>query len=132
MSQENAEVVSDAIAAFNRAGPDGALDYFDPDVEWVGPPEWPEDHVYEGHDGLRRLASGWTESFDEFRLDLERTVDAGNRVVALAYQRVRIKDSENRIEHRVGWACEMRGGKIARVQAYFSWEAALEAVGLAE
>jgi ketosteroid isomerase-like protein len=132
VSKENVEVVCDAIAEFNRAGIEGALDYFDRSVQWFAPPEWLEDRLYEGHEGLRRVASVWTENFDEFRLDLETAIDAGDHVVALIHQRVRIKGSDSGIEHRVAWDCEVRNGKIESVHTYFSWEEALEAVGLAE
>ncbi|HME01970.1 MAG TPA: nuclear transport factor 2 family protein [Solirubrobacteraceae bacterium] len=130
MSQENVEIVCKALEAFNRSGIDGVLDYVDTSIEWLAPPEWPEDRRYKGPDGLRAAASGWTENFDQFRLDLETAIDAGDHVVALIHQRVRIKGSDNRMEHEVAWDVELRNGKITRVHAYFSWEEALQAVGL--
>jgi ketosteroid isomerase-like protein len=130
MSHENAEIVAHAISAFERAGVEGALEYFDPSVEWFGPPEWPEDRVYEGYDGLKTLAAVWIESFDEFRLDLERAIDAGDHVIALLYQRGRIKGSSSQIEHKVGWDCEVLNGRIARVHPCFSWGEALQTAGL--
>jgi ketosteroid isomerase-like protein len=132
MSQQNVEIVSDVIAAFRRAGVEAALSYFTPNVEWFAPPEWPEDRLYEGYDGLTRVASLWTENFDHFELELDRTIDAGDHVVVLLYQRGRIKRGSGEVEHRIAWDCELRGGKIARVWAYFSWEEPLKAVGLEE
>jgi hypothetical protein len=64
MSEEDAKVLRDAIAAFNRGGVEQALGYFDPSVEWIGPPEWLEERLYEGHDGIRKVAALWTESVD--------------------------------------------------------------------
>jgi ketosteroid isomerase-like protein len=132
MSPGNVEVVCDAVAAFETAGVEGALEYFDPTIEWFAPPEWPEDRLYEGYDGLRTVASVWPENFDEFRLGLETAVEAGDHVLALIIQGVRIKGSSHRLEHRVAWNCEVRNGRIARVHPYFSWEEGLESVGLAE
>jgi ketosteroid isomerase-like protein len=130
VSHENVEIVSAVIAAFSRAGVDAALSYFTPNVEWFAPPEWPEDRRYEGYDGLKKLASVWTENFDNFELELNRTIDAGDHVVVLLYQRGRIRRGSAEVEHRTAWDCELRGGMIARVSAYFSWEEALKAVGL--
>jgi ketosteroid isomerase-like protein len=130
VSQENVEVVCKAIAEFDRAGIEAALVYFDPSVEWFGPPEWPEDRLYEGYDGLRKIVTVWTEGFDEFRLDVERAIDAGDHVVALLHQRGRIKGSNSQIEHRIGWDCEVRQGRVTRVRGYFSWEEAMTAAGL--
>jgi ketosteroid isomerase-like protein len=132
MSQENVEIVRDTIEAFNRDGVEAALAYFNPGVEWLGPPEWLEKDLYKGHDGIREIASVWSENFDEYRLDLERVIDAGDHVVALVNQRGRIKGSADSIEQRIGYDWEVRDGKGVRVQVYFSWEEALEAVGLSE
>ena|SRR5690242_15826169 len=132
MSQENVEVVQAVFDVFNREGIEAALGYFDPEVEWLGPPEWLEDHLYKGHDGMRRIASVWGENFDEYRLDLERLIDAGDDVVVLVYQRGRIKGSGDIIEQPIGYEWRIRKGKTVRVQVHFSWEAALEAAGLSE
>jgi ketosteroid isomerase-like protein len=132
MSQENVEVVRDTLAAFNRGGVEAALDYFDPSIEWFGPPEWLEERLYKGHDGIRKIAAVWTENFDDYRLDLDRTIDAGDRVIALVYQRGRIKGSSNEIEQPIGYDWEIRNGKGVRVQVYFSWDKVLEAAVLRE
>jgi ketosteroid isomerase-like protein len=131
VSQEEVSVVCEAIAAFNSGGGvEAALQYLDPNIEWIGPPEWLEDRVYEGHDGMRKLASLWTEQFDEYRLDLDRTIDAGDHVLALLHQRGRIKGSADEIEQPIGYDCEVRNGKWARVHIYFSWEDAFRTLEL--
>ena len=130
MSEGDVELVRKAIAAFNRGGVEEALDYFDPSVEWIGPPEWLEERLYEGHDGIRKVASLWTENFDDFQLELARVVDAGDHVVSLLYQRGRIKGSGAPIEQPLGYDWEIRDGKSTRVHVYFSWEQTLEAAGL--
>jgi ketosteroid isomerase-like protein len=132
MSEENVEIVRDTLAAFNRGGVEAALDYFDPDIEWLGPPEWLEQRLYKGHDGIRKIAAVWTENFNDYRLDLEKAIDAGDRVIALVYQRGRIKGSGNEIEQPIGYDWEVRDGKGIRVQVYFSWAEALKAAGLRE
>jgi ketosteroid isomerase-like protein len=113
-------------------GVEGALGYFDPGIAWFGPPEWPEDRIYEGYDGVRKAASVWTENFDGFQLDLQTAVDTGDGVVALIIQRAVIKGSGAELEHRVSWHCQLHAGRIMRVRPYFSWEEGLEAAGLAE
>jgi ketosteroid isomerase-like protein len=128
---ENAEVVRRTLEAFNTGGVEAALRYFDPEVEWLGPPEWLEKHLYKGHDGIREIAALWGENFDEYRLDLEDAIDAGNNhVVALVHQRGRTKGGGVAIEGRIGYDWEVRDGKGVRVQVHFSWEEALEAAGV--
>jgi uncharacterized protein len=132
MSQENVETVRAVFDVFNREGIEAALGYFDPEVQWLGPPEWLEEHLYKGHEGMRKIASVWGENFDEYRLDLERLIDVGDDVVVLVYQRGRIKGSGDMIEQPIGYEWRIRKGKTVRVQVHFSWEAALEAAGLSE
>jgi ketosteroid isomerase-like protein len=132
MSEESVDVIRQVVEAFNRGGVEAALRYFDPEINWVGPPEWLEDHLYEGHEGLRRLASQWTENFDEYHLDPERFMDTGDEVVVLLFARGRIKGSAIPVDQAVTWVCQVRNGKAAHVQVYFSWEEGLEAAGLSE
>ncbi len=76
-------------------------------------------------DGVGHLA----EIFDDYRLDLEEIIDAGDHVVALVTRRGCIKRSGDPIEQRIGYDWTIRNGKGVRVQAYFSWEDALAAAG---
>jgi len=132
MSQDNIEVVQAIFDLFNRDGIEAALGYFDPEIEWLGPPEWLEEHLYKGHDGMRKIAAVWGENFDEYRLDLERLIDIGDELVVLVYQRGRIKGTGDVIEQPIGYEWYIREGRTVRVQVHFSWEAALEAAGLSE
>jgi ketosteroid isomerase-like protein len=126
-SGNNAEVVQRALEAFNRGGVDAALQYLDPDIEWWGPPEWLEERLYSGHEGVRRLASFWTQTFDEYRLDLDEASESGDTVLALCHQRGRMKGAGAQIEEPIAYIFELRDGKATRVDVYFSWEAAVDA-----
>jgi ketosteroid isomerase-like protein len=128
VSEQTVQILADAIAAFDEGGVEAALKHADPEIDWIAPPEWLEDRLYRGHDGLRRLAEFWTQQFDEYRLEPERFIDLGDdRVVALVHQRGKIKGSETPIELSLGWIVQVREGKLTKVNVYFSWEAALEA-----
>jgi ketosteroid isomerase-like protein len=133
MSQENLELVRRAIEAFSDEGIDAALEYFDPEIEWWAPPEWLEDRLYRGHEGLRELAAFWSEQFDEYQLKAEKFIELGDdQVLALLHQWGRIKGSGDPVEQPVGYIAHIRKGKLAEVYVYFSWEATLEAAGLSE
>jgi ketosteroid isomerase-like protein len=122
-----------AIHAFNEGGVESALEFFDPNLEWVAPPEWLEDRLYKGHDGLRRLAAYWTQLFDDYRLEPERWMDVGeDEVVLLLHQRGQIKGSGDPVDGPIGYLAQIRNGLVTRVNIYFSWEQTLEAAGLPE
>ena len=129
---ENVEIVRRTLDTFNREGVEAALVYFDPEVEWLGPPEWLEEHLYKGHDGIRQIAAVWNESFEEYRLDLEKLIDTEDAVVALVYQRGRVKGSPDLVGSQIGYVWTVRNGLTLSVQVYFSWDQALKAVGLAD
>lgn len=133
MSDEAAAPMLSAIEAFNQGGVESALAFLDPEIEWWAPPDWLEDPVYRGHDGIRRLAAYWTELFDQYRLELVRIVEAGDdKVVILLNQLGQIRGSGDRIEGPIGYVAEVRGGLVTRVDIYFSWERTLEAAGVSD
>lgn len=136
MSRETAEIAApmlSAIDGFNQGGVESALPFLDPEIEWWAPPEWLEDSVYRGHDGIRRLAAHWTELFDQYRLELDRVVDTGDdRAVILLNQLGQIRGSGDRIEAPIGYLVEARRGLVTRVDIFFSWEQTLAAAGLSQ
>jgi ketosteroid isomerase-like protein len=133
MSQENVETSGNAIAALNRDGVEGFLAYCDPDVEWIAPPDWPEDPVFNGHDGVRRAIALFGEQLDDFQVEMERVVDVDDDlVVVLCHQSGGIRGSAHRLTSPLGVVTEFRGGRATRFRLYYSWQEALEAVGLAE
>ena|SRR5215211_966330 len=133
MSRENVEIMRRAIKAFSDEGIDAALEYCDPEIEWWAPPEWLEDRLYTGHEGVRELAAFWNQQFDQYQQDAEKFIDlGGDQILALLHQRGRIKGSGNRIEQPIGYIAHIRERKLTEVHVYFSWETTLEAAGLSE
>jgi ketosteroid isomerase-like protein len=133
MPEERAAPMLNAIEAFNETGVEAALPYLHPEIEWVAPPEWLEDRLYKGHDGIRRLSAYWTQLFDEYRVMPQQVMDAGEgRVVLLLQQEGRIIGSGDRVESPLGYLVEIRDALVARVEIFFSWEATLEAAGLSD
>jgi ketosteroid isomerase-like protein len=134
VSQENVDLAYEARAAYDRGGVEAMLHYFDPDVELVAPPQWPDDRIGRGHDGVKQVFAAWAAQFDDFTFDPpERIIDAGaDRVVVLLNQRGRIKGSQAELEQPVGLVLDAREGKAIRWRAYLSWEEALSSAGREE
>jgi ketosteroid isomerase-like protein len=133
MCEERAAPLLSAIKAFNEGGVEPALEFFDPGLEWVAPPDWLEDRLYKGHDGLRRLSAYWMELFDDYRFEPERSINVGeDQIVLLLHQRGQIKGSVDPVDANIGWLAEIRDGLVTRVNIYFSWDETLEAAGLSD
>jgi ketosteroid isomerase-like protein len=133
MSHESVEIVRNAFHSFGEEGIDVALSFVSPDVVWYPTDRWLDDSAYRGHDGMRMLAAAFSENFDDFRYEVHDIRDAGDRVVALADMKGRIKHSRAEVSQRLGFVISgFRDGTFREVRAFTSWSEALKAVGLAE
>jgi ketosteroid isomerase-like protein len=122
------ELIRGFFPVYEERGVEAALPLFDPGVTWMAPPEWMDQPVYCGHQGLRDLDTLWRSNFDDFGLELEELCAVGDRIVALIFLHGRIKGTEQRIEQRASWLIDFgEEGLITRLCAYFSWAEAFEA-----
>jgi len=132
MSQENVHKTRDFIAAYNRRDFDAAVEFFDPEIDWVLPPHQRSDSC-RGPAEVRRFWQGLDETFDELRLDPQEFVDAGERVAVRLRFYGRGKGSgaelETEMYHQV---TTFRDGTIVRIEYVTDWASALEAAGVEE
>ncbi len=134
MSQENVEIVRRGFEAFRRGDWDQVAQLYDPDVELHGTVGGlGEGSVWRG---LQQISQEFqredAEAWDERRLELERFIDAGDRVVVLLHEFRRGRDSGVELETDTAVVVEVRDGRIVRMQGYMDRAAALEAAGLSE
>ena len=87
---------------------------------------------YVGLDGLRAFMLDWTAPWVTSRIETEKTIDLGERVLVLNHDRGCREGSTREIRGRVAAVWTIRDGKIARLDAYTTRADALEAVGLSE
>jgi ketosteroid isomerase-like protein len=134
MSEENVEIVRAAFEVLAVRGVEAAVDEFAaPDGVWYTAPEWVEGSEYHGHDGLRFLFSVFSDTFDNWTIDVMELRDAGGSVVALIEHGGKIKGTDDPIKQPMGNVCsDFRQGKIGKAQFFQTWREALEAAGLSE
>ena len=132
MSQENIELAKKGYAAIGRRDFDAVLDFLDPDIESHNPPEVPEAGVHRGHEAVVRDWAQMDELFDDFSMEVEQFVEAGDELVVFLRYRARARGSAAVIEAQMAHVLTIRDGKAIRVRQFLSREAALEAAGLAE
>ena len=134
MSQENVEVLRQAIDAYNRRDEEAFLAAFDPRVEWRAATTQAfgtDTAVYLGHDGVRRFLQDVAEAVDA-EIEYLEARDAGERVVAIGRVRTRGKTSGAATESPIAWLAEFENRRVVRLTDYLDPEEALEAAGLAE
>ena len=130
MSQDNVDKATDFIAAYNRRDFDAAVEFFDPEIEWVLPALQRSDSC-RGPDEVRRFWEGLDETFEELRLDPQESVDAGDRVaIRLRYYALGKGSGveiEGELYHQVA---TFRDGMMVRIEYFTDWPSALEAAGV--
>jgi ketosteroid isomerase-like protein len=130
MSQENVEIVRRAVDAFNRRDIAAMVSNFAGDAEWIEDQRYPGAETFQGPDGVERSIRKWWDAWAEITMDLDETMDLGDRVVLAGRVNARGHDSEVTVEAAFGGVYEFRAGRVVRVQILGSRAEALAAAGL--
>ena len=129
MSQENAEVVLQAIQAFENDEED-FLRTLDPGVEWY-PIE--EGHIpSRGHEAAVRVRRSWLENWEGHQIDVEEMKDGADSVLACLHFTGRGVRSGVEVDLRLYQHFKLRDGKLVDLDEYADRGEALEAAGLSE
>ena len=137
MSQEAVERFAEVYEAFNRGDLTGAAKDFDPNIEWRIPfqlPDSPPDETYRGPQGVIRFWETWRAAFDDFCVELEEIIDAGDQVIVIAGVRGRGAGSGAEVRSPSFPQVWTMGddGRPVRVEMFPSRAEALEAAGVSE
>jgi ketosteroid isomerase-like protein len=131
MSEENVESVREAHERFSKTGQpiwekiDADTEVFDHDIPDAKNP-------YRGVDGMTEWLSDFGEAWDSYVMEVERLIDAGDRVVSLFRIRAVGAGSGVAVERGDGMVWTFRDGKLARLDYFNDQAQALEAAGLSE
>jgi ketosteroid isomerase-like protein len=131
MSQENVEIVRRMYEAFHGGDADGALAYFDPEVE-VDASVRVDEGIGHGRDAVNAMVARWLAAWDEWREEIEEIRDLDSRVLVISKQRGRAKGSGIEVETRYAVLYEIQDDLITAMTLYATAAEALEAAGLRE
>ena len=133
MSQENVEIVQKAIEAWNQREADLLLSYAAPEIEWMpAGPAAVESAVYRGHDEVANAYAAVWDTWDLFQFEGSQLRDLGDSVLWLGQVKMRGRASQVELDEEFAAHWVVRDGKLIRIQAFLSWQDALEAIGMAE
>ncbi len=131
MSRENVELVRSAYQAGAERGPAAALDFFHREAEWHPQREDPDSTPRRGREAIMRYFDQWLDAWQDFRMEPESLLDAGDKVVALI--RITGRGRSSGIEFpelQSAHVITLRESQIVRVQAFSDRDEALQAAGL--
>jgi ketosteroid isomerase-like protein len=132
MSEQNIEIVREALAAFEAGDMERAAKVVDPAVEFHGTVGGlQEGQVAHGQTEIEeKFEAQDLEAWEERRLEPEEFIDAGDNVVVLVNEYRRGKGSGIELESKTAIVATVRDGLVVRTQGYMDRDAALEAAGL--
>jgi uncharacterized protein len=130
VSRAIVETVRQIYERWGRGDFRAGVELYDPDVQLVLRPEFPDAGVYRGPDEIRKY-------MEEFLADLEGAVivgeeflAAGDSVVVRVHQQATGAGSGARVEMRYYQVWTFRGGSVIRIESVRERPEALEAAGL--
>jgi ketosteroid isomerase-like protein len=135
MSQENVEMVREAVGAYNRGDLDALLDeYFTDDIDYRAVEGAPDDHgPIHGKAEMRAYMQDWFDTFDDLKVEPLEVIDAGpDQAVAVVRFGGRAKLSGIEADLTFAVVYTVRDGKVARGREYWTRDEALEAAELSE
>lgn len=119
-----------------REDPDGPGDRLlrelaDERFELHLPATYPEgEQVFRGRNGLKRWTAVTKEVWDEWRFEVERYIDVGDRVIALVHVVAEGGLSGVHLERDTAHVWTLADGKVTRCEVFLDRTEALEALGL--
>jgi ketosteroid isomerase-like protein len=136
MSQENVEIVRRGYEQFAAGDIEGVATLFAEeaelaDVGGLGLAGSAAGTRY-GPEGFIRASADTQETFEDYRVEPQEFIDAGEAVVVLVRVTGRGKASGAHMEMHVAHLWVFRNGKVIRGDVYRTREEALEAAGLRE
>ncbi len=131
MSRSNEQVLLERYAAWGRDDLDGWLELMDENVEFRTSGYFPDfAPLYRGHEGMARFWEDMRAPWEHFRIELDRYVEGGDRAAAAVRFIARGAGSGADVELEFGHALGFRGGRVASLAAFRSFDEALEDAGL--
>jgi uncharacterized protein len=133
VSQDNVQIVRRLIEAWNSNEPDRVMGILDPEVVFDATRRHVNPKTYAGMQGMRRMLADRDEVWEEFRMEPDEVLDAGDRIVAVGRWVGKGKGSGVEVQQPVAHVFTLHDGRVVRSELGFTDRAdALEAAGLRE
>jgi hypothetical protein len=100
--------------------------FYAPDVICYPAPGWVEEEVCHGHEGLRRLSSVWSETWDDAALKVHDVRDMQERLLILAEFTGRDRETGAPVNVEFGVVnSDLReDGRVGEARFFLSWDEA--------
>jgi ketosteroid isomerase-like protein len=132
MSQENANMAREVIAAIKNQDASRLVELTHPDVEWHSLVVVAGSEGYRGHEGIRRYIEDIADALEFIYAEVDDVLSVGELVLLVGRFHYRGKASGVETKSPGGFVVEFQEGKVVYMRAFRDPERALAAVGLNE
>jgi ketosteroid isomerase-like protein len=116
----NVQLVQQGYQAWNSGDRRWVLEHMSPDIEWVTPPDDPDQGTFKGYEGVERFWANWRDLFGLIRFDIERMEDLGDHVLVHARRIAKGEQSGVEIKERVFQLFTFgEDGRCIRVEEFY-------------
>src|SRR5438445_3799 len=129
MTEDDVAVLLQGYEAWNRGEFEALREYLDPEIEWEPGFGALEEGRHRGAEGFEGFVGSWLESFDEFQLEPELSIQKQDEIVVVAHQHGRGRGSGIELEARVIHVWTVRNGKAVGWWGPRTLDEALEGLG---
>lgn len=131
-TQGNLQVVKDGYAAYSRGDIPGLLALLAEDIEWQIPgPGLPLAGTYRGRDGVATFFQKLAADTEILDFQPREFVADGDRVLAVGWERAKVKATNRTVELDWIMSFTVRNGKVAKFREYTDTKALADAYGAA-
>ena len=106
-----------------------AFAMWDENIEWIAPPEDPDQPVVVGNVAAAEAMAQWMSTWDEYRYEPGELIDAGEDVIQAGRQVMAARGAE--VSSEIFFIWTIHDGRAVRLRMFYKRDQALEAVGLA-
>jgi ketosteroid isomerase-like protein len=103
---------------------DEGLDLFDPEIEWIEPPESVSQNVVSGPDAALASLANWNDQFDSLRVETTEMREVDDRVLHAMRQFATFGGSDVEMAGELYMVWWFRDGKAVRMEMYNTSEQA--------
>jgi ketosteroid isomerase-like protein len=132
LSEDHVELAKKGYEAFLEGKLSAVAQMIDPAFVAYLPDGLPGAKTYRGQEGFLAGVREQLEAFEEWRLEPQEFIDAGDRVLVLVHQHGRGRLSGVEIEVYTAWLWTFGNGKAVELRVFLDKKEAFQAIGLTE
>jgi ketosteroid isomerase-like protein len=129
MSRENVDIVRRMWEAFLGDDPVKGLSFCDREIVWDGT-NLPDGKLSRGHEAVVEHAMRWAEMWQDWKMEPQEFIDAGDDKVVLVFRETGRSESGIRMDERHAELYKLRDGKVVHRKGYSDPDEALDAAGI--